>query len=946
MSTTEFDYSTTVNLPKTDFPQKANLAQREPERIAHWEATRLSEKLEARTDRPTFVLHDGPPYANGDIHIGHTLNKVLKDIIIRFKSMTGFRAPYVPGWDCHGLPIEQKVVDDLREKKTYDQKSPLEIRQLCAAYAQKWVNTQREQFKRLLIGGRWNTPYITMEPKFEAAILGGLRTLVEKDYVYKGLKVVHWDPVFETALAEAEIEYNDNHTSPSIYVRFPLKSTPPVDALKNRPASIVIWTTTPWTLPANLGVSLHPDFTYVAYEVNGEVLVVVRDLLENFKKDTGLADGTVLAEFPGAVMDRQVCAHPLIAGKDSLVMLGTHVTLEQGTGCVHTAPGHGVEDFEIGAHYGLSAFCPVDEKGRFTSDYPAMQGTGVFQANPKIVELLKEKNLLVAHKQYTHSYPYSWRSRKPVIMRATEQWFMNVDAAGLREKALEECNKVQWIPGWGRDRIYNMLGSRPDWCLSRQRSWGVPIPSLLDRRTNKSVLLPAVIARFTALVEKEGTDCWYTRPVTDFLPDDLQADAAHYDKEYNCLDVWFDSGCTHLAVLDGRDGLTWPADLYLEGSDQHRGWFQSSMWVALGTRGAAPYRTVLTHGFVLDEHKRPMSKSLGNVISPLDIIKNNGADVMRMWVSSADYRGDVSISQNGLKQIGDAYRRIRNTMRYFLANLYDFTPESDAVALADLSQDDRWVLHQLNVLTTKVREAYEAYEFHRVYQLVNGFCVTELGSLYLDVVKDRLYCSAPDDRVRRSTQTALYHLASVLSRLMAPILAFTSDEAWDFIPGGKAESVHLADFPAPVAAWNDEQLDQRFRRLIALREETTRRIEPLRAKENKIIGNSLDARITLRSNDAETLRFLDENRAILPTLFIVSQVVCEQGDPGEVVKELKDANLLVAVTAGKAEGERCQRCWRWTTDADSKSKDAQLCNRCADVLRRTGQGEVTSDAGD
>ncbi|MCC5877952.1 MAG: isoleucine--tRNA ligase, partial [Candidatus Sumerlaeia bacterium] len=932
------DYSKTVNLPKTDFPQRGNLPVREPERLEHWREINLDDTLKNRTDRPDYVLHDGPPYANGDIHIGHALNKVLKDFIVRYKAMAGFRTHYVPGWDCHGLPIEQKVVDELRKKKEYADKTPLEIRKLCADYARKWVDVQREQFIRLGIGGDWQNPYITMDPKFEVAVLDGLRVLVEKGLVYKGLKVVYWDPVFETALAEAEIEYNDAHVSPSIYVRFPLRFTPERETLRQKKkVSIVIWTTTPWTLPANLGVSLHPDFEYVAYEVNDEVLIVAKGLLESFVADTGLEGGKVVDTFAATEFDRMACAHPLL-DKDSLIMMGSHVTLEQGTGCVHTAPGHGVDDFQIGQVYGLPVFNPVDERGCFTSAYPDMEGVKVFDANPRIVELLKEKGLLVGHKSFTHSYPYSWRSRKPIIMRATEQWFMNVDQDGLRDLALAQCDKVEWTPKWGYDRIYNMLKGRPDWCLSRQRAWGVPIPSIYDKESEISILDPEVLEKVNSYVATEGTDCWFSRPLTDFLPEKYAANPDRYEKEFNCLDVWFDSGCTHLAVLNEESDLSWPADLYLEGSDQHRGWFQSSMWVSLGVKGKAPYKQVLTHGFVLDEFKRKMSKSLGNVISPLDIMEKNGADLLRMWVASEDYRNDVSISETALGNILATYRRIRNTLRFILGNIDDFDPATDRIAVGEMSEDDRWCLHQLAGLTEKATQAYDRFEFHRVYQLVSGFCFTELGSLYLDIIKDRLYCSAPEDKVRRASQTVLYELVSVLSRISAPIIPFTSDEAWTEIPGVAEPSVHLADFPKAPAEWVDEELNTRWERLLALRSEVNLQIEKLRPSEKdnrpKIIGNSLEAKVTLQTVDVETMAFLESGKGLFEDLFIVSEVLIEETQPREIPERLVASGLHLSVKAEKTGGTRCPRCRKYYQQIGTDPSHPQLCGRCADAVQR------------
>ncbi|MEO8376034.1 MAG: isoleucine--tRNA ligase [Candidatus Sumerlaeota bacterium] len=927
----QVDYSSTVNLPKTEFPQKANLPEREPPRVEKWQKQDITGRIDARHDRPNYVLHDGPPYANGDIHIGHTLNKVLKDLIVRYKTMKGFRAHYVHGSDCHGLPIEQKVVDKLREEKTYAQKTPLEIRQLCAEYAAKWVKTQHSQFQRLGIGGEYEHSYITMDPGYEAALLRGFRKLVDKNLIYKGLKVIHWDPIFETALAEAEIEYNEDHISPSIYVKFPFKSKPPVAELQNG-ASIVIWTTTPWTLPANLGVSVHPEFDYVAYRVNGDTLVVARALLDEFVQETGLAGGEVIAEFKGTALDRQVAAHPLTEGKDSLLMLGTHVTLEQGTGAVHTAPGHGVEDFAIGKEYGLEAFNPVDEKGQFSALYPEMQGTNVFKANPVIIEKLKAKGILLAQKDYKHKYPYSWRSRKPVIMRATEQWFMRIEESGLRDQALKVCDEVQWIPSWGRDRIYNMLASRPDWCLSRQRAWGIPIPSIIDRRTNKGILNGELIDNFIKIVEAEGSDAWYRRPLSDFLPASLQADAAHLDKEFNTFDVWYDSGSSHLAVLNEDYGLTWPADLYLEGADQHRGWFQHSLWVGLGVKGSAPFRAVLTHGFVLDEQKRPMSKSLGNVISPLDVIKNSGADVLRLWVTSEDYRGDISISKNAVAQMSEAYRKIRNTLRAVMGNLFDFDPAKDRVPYAQLGEVDRWALAALNDLTRRVGEAYEKFEFHRVYHDVNNFCVRELSSLYVDMTKDRLYCSAPNDPIRRGSQTVFYEIASVLTRLIAPILVFTADEAWELITGDKDACVHLTEFPEPKKEWMDAALLEKWERLLALRVEITKRIEPLR--RDKIVGSSLEATVRISSSDAQTLGFLRANTDVLPTLFIVSQVIIDENAGLTVVEELAAQGLKLGLDVGKSENDKCPRCWRRVVVQKESSQANDLCDRCADVMRR------------
>lgn len=947
------DYKSTVQTPQTDFPQRANLPAREPEALARWESSKLTERVEARRAKAKrFILHDGPPYANGHIHLGHTLNKVLKDIIVRYKTMSGFSAAYVPGFDCHGLPIEQKVLEELSKQKDRTTRTPVEIRRLCHDAAKQWIGTQTAEFKRLGIGGEWDRPYLTLDPQFEAAEVRGLGELVRRGFVVKGFKPVHWDPVFETALAEAEIEYNDAHVSPTIYLRFPLLSNHMPAELKalNRP-TLVIWTTTPWTLPANLGVSMNGEFNYVGYEVGDETLIVAEGLLESFLKDAQVSGGRVVGVFPGTLFDKLHCVHPVFDEKTSLVMLGDHVTLDAGTGCVHTAPAHGVDDFAIGMKYGLEVFNPVDEKGCFNALYPEMQGVSVVKvddtvskwtskANALLIEKFRKEGSLLHTGKLTHSYPYSWRSHKPVIMRATEQWFMNVDHDDLRERALKAIDHdVKWIPAWGRDRIRNMVAGRPDWCLSRQRSWGVPIPSVRDKKTNTSILTVELCERFAQLVEKEGTDCWFTRPVEDFLPA-AAAEPGRYEKESNILDVWFDSGASHLGVLDVRDNLQWPADLYLEGSDQHRGWFQSSLWVAMGVKGAPPYKAVLTHGFTLDEKGRPMSKSLGNVISPLDVIKDMGADVLRLWVASEDYRGDVAVSKSHLDQVANAYRRIRNTIRFLLGNLADFDPAKDMVPFAKMEEDDQWVLGRLDALQEVVRRAYDEYEFHRVYQDVNAFCVTELGATYLDCAKDRLYCSAPGDRVRRASQTAIYELATRLLAMLAPILPFTTDEAWQYLPantahGPRPDSVHLADFPAAAREWHNAARDMKWEKLLALRGEVQRAIEPLRQCEPKVIGNSLEARVVLHPCDANTHDFLQNVVELLPRLFIVSQVELAKTNPDDAEDlDMAAAGLKMTVKIEHARGLKCDRCWTWSEAVGADSDHPTLCPRCAGAVRR------------
>jgi isoleucyl-tRNA synthetase len=908
--------------------------------LARWEETGLRRRIaEKGAGRPSFILHDGPPYANGDIHIGHALNKILKDVIVRQKTMAGFLANYIPGWDCHGLPIEQKVVDGLRAAGGA-KKEAVEIRRLCQEYAHRWIDIQREQFKRLGVGGEWENPYLTLSPEYEGAIVRALAGLVGKNLVYKGFKPVHWDWVFETALAEAEIEYNDAHVSPTIYLRFPLAG----DALPEPLAAmlkptIVIWTTTPWTLPANLGVTVSGEFDYVGYEVGGETLIVAQGLLEAFLADARLSGGRVVATFKGMVLDRLECSHPVFPDKRSLVMVGDHVTLEQGTGCVHTAPAHGVEDFVIGKAYGLEVFNPVDETGCFTALYPEMQGVNVFDANPRLIEKFRAEGTLVHTGKLTHSYPYSWRSHKPVIMRATEQWFMDVDKDGLREAALREIERVEWIPKWGRDRIHNMVAGRPDWCLSRQRSWGVPIPTLFDTRTGESVLREDVILRFAELVETEGTDCWYTRPAEDFLPEGMRGEPGRFEKEYNILDVWFDSGASHLGVLEPRANLSWPADLYLEGADQHRGWFQSSLWVSMGVKGGAPYRAVLTHGFVLDDKGRPMSKSLGNVVSPIDVCNKMGADVLRLWVASEDYRSDLAASPAIIDQVSAVYRRIRNTIRFLLGNIADFDPAAgpDPVAAFDsLVEDDQYILARTNELVGRCAKAYEAYEFHRVYHLVNSFCVNDLGAQYLDISKDRLYCSSPDDAVRRSAQAAIHAVAERLLAILAPILVFTADEGWALLPAsaGRPDSVHLADFPAEVDAWNRPELVARWEKLLGVRADVLKAIEPLRQAPTKVIGNSLEAAVALVSGDASTLDFLRAHTALLPRLFIVSTVAVEEGAAEGIGEGAASVGLKVGVKIARATGEKCERCWTYTTEVGADTDHPALCARCATAVRR------------
>lgn len=916
------DFKDTLNLPQTQFPMRASLAQREPERLAQWEQDKLYERVIAEHEEdPSYILHDGPPYANGNLHMGHTLNKVLKDLVLRFQSMRGHRCDYVPGWDCHGLPIEQQVLKKVGDK-IHDME-PLELRNLCHDFAMQWVDTQRAQFKRLGILAEWEDPYLTTNPRYEVGILTVLQRLVEKGQIYKGFKTVSWDPVFRTALAEAEIEYEE-HESPSIYVSMRLKDAgnyPSLAAAGITDASFVIWTTTPWTMPANLGITLHPEFDYIALEAGDQVFIVAEGLREAFEQACKLEDTRVLAKFKATELDRAQAQHPIFDDKDSLVMLGEHVTLEQGTGCVHTAPGHGADDFIIGRAYGLPVFCPVDAKGCYTAEYPEMEGTFVFDANPKVVELLNEKGLLVGYRKVKHDYPYSWRSKQPIIFRATEQWFVDLSSQ-IRDKALKAIdNEVEWIPSWGRDRIRSMVERRPEWCISRQRHWGVPIPALRRLSTNESVLDAQVVAKFVALVAEKGTNAWYSEPLESFLPEGW--DASDYEREFDILDVWFDSGASHTAVLKTRENQTYPADLYLEGSDQHRGWFQSSLLLGIGAHDATPFKAVLTHGFILDGKGEAMSKSKGNTISPLDLIKKYGADILRLWVASTDYRNDVALSEEIIKITADTYRTIRNSLRFQLGNLYDFDIAKDAVPVDELLPLDRWALNELATLIEQVTAAFQSYEFHRGYQYLNRYFTVTLSARYHDFLKDRLYTMRADGKERRSAQTVIYHHYESLVKLLAPILVFTSDEAWNQgareigLPEG---SVHLQGFPEAPAEWKTPQLATDFERLLAVRDQVNERLEALRTE--KIIGKPTDATVDLKGQSQDPVfATLQQYEASLPELFVVSRVTLT---PDESASEL-------AIHAQAAKEERCPRCWRRVGET-VHTEAGDVCPRCADAI--------------
>ncbi|HIJ88499.1 MAG TPA: isoleucine--tRNA ligase [Desulfuromonadales bacterium] len=918
------EYKDTLNLPQTAFAMKANLNQREPEMLAKWEQTGLYAKLEAGgTDKPLYILHDGPPYANGHIHIGHALNKTLKDIVLKVKRMEGFHAPYVPGWDCHGLPIELQVEKNLGSKK--HTMSKLEMRRECRTYAAKFVAIQKEEFKRLGILGDWENPYLTMNYEYEGLTAAELARFAHNGGLYRGRKPVHWCSSCVTALAEAEVEHAD-HTSPSIYVRFALQGdlSTAIPALAGKQAYVVIWTTTPWTIPANLAVALHPEFDYVALDTEKGVLIVAEGLKDSFLATVGLT-GAVIATFKAGVLERKLCKHPFYE-RDSIVLLGEHVTLEAGTGCVHTAPGHGQDDYELGLKEGLQIYNPVDNHGKYLADVEFFGGQQVFPANKSVIDKLIEVEALLHAAPIVHSYPHCWRCKKPIIFRATEQWFISMKANDLRDKALQAIDQVQWIPKWGRERIYGMIENRPDWCVSRQRSWGVPITAFSCTVCGEYVADGAIMDHIAAIFKKESSDVWFDWSPEQLLPAGTvcpKCGAASFEKENDILDVWFDSGVSHAAVLEPNPKLSSPADMYLEGSDQHRGWFHSSLLESVGTRGVAPYKSVLTHGFVLDGKGHKMSKSMGNVVAPEDVIKKFGADVLRLWVSAQDYRDDNRISEEILTRVAEAYRRIRNTCRYILGNIHDFDPQTETIAFSDMPEIDRWALHQLELLKEKVLAAYQNLEFHVIYQDINAFCTVEMSSFYLDILKDRMYTSKADGLERWSAQTVMYQILETLVRTLAPVLSFTADEVWQFMPGEREESVHLAEFPARNPEWRDDVLAARWERIIKVRSDVSKALELARVA--KTIGHSLDAAVAIAA-PPELFAFLEGYAAELNSIFIVSKATLAAELTGEYWASENLEGLKVQVTA--APGVKCERCWYYSEELGSNAVHPTICPKC------------------
>ena len=922
------DYKKTLNLPQTTFAMKANLPQNEPKRLEQWRGMNLYERIrEAAAGRPKFVLHDGPPYANGEIHTGHALNKILKDIVVKSKTMLGYDSPYVPGWDCHGLPIESAIGKKLGSKK--NEMSAAEFRRACRQFAASYVDIQRKDFVRLGILGDWDHPYTTMSFDYEAEIAAALGRFFESGAVYKGLKPVHWCTYDQSALAEAEVEYAE-HTSPSVYVRFRMldEAVTELDLPIEKPLYAIIWTTTPWTLPANLAIAVKPDFEYSVIEHDGANYMLATELVPTVTQKFGWTEYKAVKLFKGSTLEHLRYRHPFIIREGAFV-LADYVTLDAGTGLVHTAPGHGADDFATGRRYGLEIYTPVNHRGEFMSDVPFWAGEHVFKANPKIVEHLRESGTLVHSEQITHSYPHCWRCKNPVIFRGTEQWFVSMELTGLRARALQAIDEVKWFPAWGRDRMYGMVENRPDWVISRQRLWGVPVTVLYCEQCNETVSTPEFFAKVVETFRKEGADSWYERPITDFHNAPCKCGSTAFRKETDILDVWFDSGCSHLAVLKTRPELTWPAGAYLEGHDQHRGWFQSSLLVGSALENAAPYQQVITCGFILDETGDKMSKSRGNTLSPQDVIKQNGADVLRLWVTTIDYTTDMTFGPQVMNRTADGYKKIRNTARYLLANLSDFDPAQHSVPFDELLPLDRWIVDRANRTIERCRQAYEDYEYHVVYHRMLDLCTVPLSAIYLDASKDTMYCDAPDSRTRRSGQTAMYEVLRGMVSVLAPILSFTADEIYEALPGEKEASVHLTLIPKLEPLLSAEEAT-RWNSLLRLRDAVLAVLE--RARAAKQFGQSLEADVVLFGN-------VDTTGVDLAKLFITSHVDVKSAD--NVVMDVEWVEVegigRIGIAWTPARGRKCGRCWTYREEV---VEDGDLCGRCQSVVDRLAPPEV------
>ena len=930
------DYKQTLNLPKTAFPMKANLVKKEPEILENWEKLNLYQLIrQSSKGRKRYMLHDGPPYANGHIHMGTAFNKILKDIIIKSKQMAGFDTPYVPGWDCHGLPIEHRVDTELGKRKR--EMSQVEIRRYCREYAKKYVDIQRNEFKRLGVFGEWEDPYLTMNFPYEATIVREFGKFALNGSLVRSKKPIYWCISCKTALAEAEVEYEE-HTSPSIYVKFPMISdlSTSYPVLAGKEVSIVIWTTTPWTLPANLAIALHPDFEYVAVETgNNQVMILAKGLLDVCMDTFGIESYEIIQEFKAADLENLEARHPLY-NRPSVIVIAPYVTLDAGTGCVHTAPGHGREDYETGLEYGLDVYSPVDDSGRFTPDVEYFAGLEVFEANRHVNDKLTEAGALLKQEDITHEYPHCWRCKKPVIFRSTEQWFISMEKNGLRQKALDAINKVTWIPSWGQERISNMIANRPDWCISRQRSWGVPITVFFCKECGHIVISQEIIDHVAGMVKKSGADVWFSESEENLLPSGTrcpECGADRFRKETDILDVWFDSGVSYAAVMEKRDYLDSPSDLYLEGSDQHRGWFHSSLLCSSGTRGGAPYKSVLTHGFVVDGSGRAMHKSAGNVIAPEELIENYGAEILRLWVAGEDYRDNIRLSKEILKRLTEAYRRIRNTCRYLLGNLNDFDPETDSIKYQQMEELDRWVLNRLQELNERVLKAYEDFEFHLVYHSLHNFCVLDLSAFYLDIIKDRLYTSPSQSLARRSAQTAINEILESLVRLMAPVLSFTSDEIWQHMKGKeRSSSVHTELFVPLNTTYKDSELAGRWEDIIAFRREVTKALEL--ARKDKVIGHPLDASVTVGLSP-DLMEKIAPYREQLRSIFIVSSVDIK--DMNQLEKSLESETLPgLRVKVSPSTNPKCERCWVHDPTVGNDTGHPTICKRCVQALAEMG----------
>jgi isoleucyl-tRNA synthetase len=924
----EKDYRSTLNLPRTDFPMKAKLPEREPQFLSFWQEINLyKEILKKNKSSGAFILHDGPPYANGDIHLGHALNKILKDIIVRFKSIEGYFTPFIPGWDCHGLPVEHQLFKELGIRK--QDIDILEFRKKAKDYALKFVGIQREEFRRLAILGDWENPYLTLSPKYEAEVLYALAELVEKGYVYRGIRPVNWCINCETALAEAEVEYED-HVSDSIYVKFPIKD---LDNIKD--ASFLIWTTTPWTLISNVAIALNPDAEYIAVDTNFGVLIFADKLKEKIKKLANLEYKKVVARFKGKQLEEKFAFHPFY-NRESKVVSANFVSLEEGSGCVHIAPGHGEEDWLLGKEKNLPLIMPLDDKGFFTKEANNFEGVYVWDANKKIISILSKNNNLIHHGTITHSYPHCWRCKKPIVFRATSQWFLSIDKNGLRQKLLREIENVNWIPEVGKSRIKAMVEQRPDWCLSRQRYWGVPIPSIKCSNCNSSILNKEIVINLAKEVEINGSEIWFKEKVEKFIPQGFSCPICgnkdNFKKEVDIIDVWFESGVSHKAVLNENYGLKFPSDLYLEGSDQHRGWFQSSLIPAVAIKKEAPYRQVLTHGFVVDGEGRKMSKSLGNVISPQQVIEHYGADILRLWVISRDYSEDLRISDEILKQVSLDYRKIRNTAKFILANLYDFDPDN-GLKIDELDELDYWALNESKKTIKEIMGFYQDYKFYKAFKNFHYLCNETLSAIYLDILKDRLYTFHPDSKLRRSSQTALYEILKDMAVILAPILPFTAEDIWKHLNKGKKdrrESIHLLSLK-DINLDIDYEICEKWEKLLEIRNFVMKALEEKRTQN--IIGSSLEAKIILKIPLDKLYQFIDNYKPMLNTIFIVSQVniekINEVHSPYFETKRGEKLNIEVE----KADGKKCARCWIYSNSVGSDFEFSDLCSKCVNVLK-------------